>query len=319
MLHQIILKTFLAVLVIYNATNPASAQIKHSQNSGQVSIDWSVLDEYRFKSLFNGVETKTNLSIDLLEPPSKMPRSRFYDNFSNLKPDKKLSRLKNNKTKAYTKGRLIRAIKPKKATEQSVKRRLIKKLKPKTKKHIKKEAKTPIATSKQNVKVPTKLSTTSNSEKMETAMAPAPKAAPKASVKILSAPPPEPPVRSTPLEPNPILPKIATRSENIISGKKLIIFKQGDAKLSLAAKSTLDNISDTLKNKPNIRMQLQAYAGEPNLSASRARRLSLSRALSARSYLIKKGIRSTRIDVRAFGNKTSDGEPNRVELKLIKN
>ena len=66
-------------------------------------------------------------------------------------------------------------------------------------------------------------------------------------------------------------------------------------------------------------MQLQAYAGEPNLSASRARRLSLSRALSARSYLIKRGIRSTRIDVRALGNKTSTGEPNRVDLKLIRN
>ena len=118
MLHQIILKTFLAVLVIYNATNPASAQIKHSHNSGPVSIDWSVLDESRFKSLFNGLETNTNLSIDLLKPPSKMPHSRFYDNFSSSKSDKELSRLKNNKTKAYTKGRLIRAIKPKKATEK---------------------------------------------------------------------------------------------------------------------------------------------------------------------------------------------------------
>lgn len=319
MLHQIILKTFLAIVVIYNATNPASAQIKNTHNSGQVSIDWSVLDENKFKSLFNRVGTKKNLSIELLEPPSKMPRSRFYDNYPSSEPDKKLSRLKNNKIKAYKKSRLSRATKPKKAKEKEVRNRLTKKLKPKTKKYVKKEAKTPIATSKQNVKVPAKLGTTSNSDKMKTAMAPAPKAIPKASVKILSAPPPEPIVKATPLGPNPLLPKIATRSESIIQGKKLIIFKQGDAKLSLEAKSALNNISDSLKSNPNNRMQLQAYAGEPNLSASRARRLSLSRALSVRSYLIKKGIRSTRIDVRALGNKVSEGEPNRVELKLIKN
>ena len=65
-------------------------------------------------------------------------------------------------------------------------------------------------------------------------------------------------------------------------------------------------------------MQLLAYAGEPNLTASKARRLSLSRALAVRSYLIKKGVRSTRIDVRALGNKTNLGAPNRVELKIIK-
>jgi outer membrane protein OmpA-like peptidoglycan-associated protein len=81
----------------------------------------------------------------------------------------------------------------------------------------------------------------------------------------------------------------------------------------------LDTLSKKLKLEPNYRLQIQAYAGEPNLSASNARRLSLSRALSVRSRLIKNGIRSTRIDVRALGNKTSVGEPNRVDLKFIKN
>lgn len=64
-------------------------------------------------------------------------------------------------------------------------------------------------------------------------------------------------------------------------------------------------------------MQLLAYAGGNELSASKARRLSLSRALAIRSYLIGKGLRSTRIDVRALGNKVPGGQPNRVDLKLI--
>jgi len=99
----------------------------------------------------------------------------------------------------------------------------------------------------------------------------------------------------------------------------MLIFKQGNSELTNEAKKILDKFSAKLKVEQKSRMQLQAYAGEPNLSASRARRLSLSRALSARSYLIKNGIRSTRIDVRALGNKTSTGEPNRVDLKLIRN
>jgi hypothetical protein len=64
-------------------------------------------------------------------------------------------------------------------------------------------------------------------------------------------------------------------------------------------------------------MQLLAYAGGKKLSASKARRLSLSRALAIRSYLIGKGVRSTRIDVRALGNKIPSGKPDRVDLKII--
>jgi outer membrane protein OmpA-like peptidoglycan-associated protein len=43
----------------------------------------------------------------------------------------------------------------------------------------------------------------------------------------------------------------------------------------------------------------------------------LSRALAIRSYLIGKGVRSTRIDVRALGNKIPSGKPDRVDLKII--
>lgn len=101
-------------------------------------------------------------------------------------------------------------------------------------------------------------------------------------------------------------------------GARSLMFNQGGAKLSNESKKVLDLLSLTFSKQAKIRMQLLAYAGEPNLTASKARRLSLSRALAVRSYLIKKGVRSTRIDVRALGNKTNLGAPNRVELKIIK-
>jgi len=98
-----------------------------------------------------------------------------------------------------------------------------------------------------------------------------------------------------------------------------MIFEQGGAALSNVSKRTLDIIATKLSAEPTTRMQIQAYAGEPNISKSKARRLSLSRALAVRSYLMTKGIRSTRIDVRALGNKVASGAPNRADIKIVKN
>jgi outer membrane protein OmpA-like peptidoglycan-associated protein len=45
--------------------------------------------------------------------------------------------------------------------------------------------------------------------------------------------------------------------------------------------------------------------------------LSLSRALSVRSYLTEVGVRGNRIDVRALGNKVSDEPMNRVDVVVV--
>jgi hypothetical protein len=71
-----------------------------------------------------------------------------------------------------------------------------------------------------------------------------------------------------------------------------------------------------MKGNEKSRLQLLAYAYEEQASPSKSRRLSLSRALAVRSHLISKGIRSTRIDVRALGDQVPGGEPNRVDLKI---
>jgi outer membrane protein OmpA-like peptidoglycan-associated protein len=88
--------------------------------------------------------------------------------------------------------------------------------------------------------------------------------------------------------------------------------------MSAEFKEALAALAESVKDKPELRLQLMAYAGGADLSSSKARRLSLSRALSVRSFLIEKGVRSTRIDVRALGNKTTDEPVNRVDINIVK-
>ena len=64
-------------------------------------------------------------------------------------------------------------------------------------------------------------------------------------------------------------------------------------------------------------MQVKAFAGGSSGSPSAARRLSLSRALAVRSFLIEEGVRSTRIDVRALGNRSKGGPPERVDVFVV--
>ena len=66
----------------------------------------------------------------------------------------------------------------------------------------------------------------------------------------------------------------------------------------------------------NRRIQLDAYAGDTEESVGDARRLSLSRVLTVRSYLIQQGIPSTDIDVRALGIAGDAGLPERVDVLL---
>ncbi|MGB0630782.1 MAG: OmpA family protein [Alphaproteobacteria bacterium] len=91
-------------------------------------------------------------------------------------------------------------------------------------------------------------------------------------------------------------------------------FGSGSAAISDSAGTQLDGIADSMKKDGNLRLQLLAYAGGGSQTPSQARRLSLSRALAVRSQLIEKGIRSTRIDVRALGNKSEGGPPARVDI-----
>jgi|APSaa5957512535_1039671.scaffolds.fasta_scaffold30821_2 outer membrane protein OmpA-like peptidoglycan-associated protein len=96
-----------------------------------------------------------------------------------------------------------------------------------------------------------------------------------------------------------------------------ITFAASESVLPDGAHVPLAAIAATLANDDTLRLQLKAYAGGGADSASHARRLSLSRALAVRSQLIEQGVRSTRIDVRALGNKSESGTSDRVDVILV--
>ena len=159
--------------------------------------------------------------------------------------------------------------------------------------------------------------------KTVTASAPPPPPAPTTG----SAPPPPPvpvasaaPAPAAPAAPKPTdkpAEQASTTTAPPADGPIKVVFNGDDTKLSADGQSAIEGVLSKLAENENTRVQLMAYAAGEDLTSSKARRISLSRALSVRSYLIEKGVRSTRIDVRALGDK-SEGDPkNRVDVNVI--
>ena len=95
-----------------------------------------------------------------------------------------------------------------------------------------------------------------------------------------------------------------------------IDFLGASTRLTSDAERSLGSLAATM-GESDGRLQLKAYAGGTGETLSSARRLSLSRALAVRSFLIEQGIRSTRIDVRALGRAEDSGPPERVDVVLL--
>lgn len=138
---------------------------------------------------------------------------------------------------------------------------------------------------------------------------------PAAKTAVAPAPAAPPAVKPRPVKTEQALtPPAAVMKE----GRALqVAFAADVSKLPDAAKDGLTTLAKQLKENENLRLQLMAYAGGKDLSPSKARRLSLSRALSVRSFLIESGVRSTRIDVRALGDKTAEEPINRVDVNIV--
>ena len=95
-----------------------------------------------------------------------------------------------------------------------------------------------------------------------------------------------------------------------------LVFPAGGAELGGTLAQRLDTVADGM-NTRDERLLLQAYAAAGRWGASDSRRLSLARALAVRSYLIRKGLESARIDVRALGTAGGGGSPDRVDIILL--
>lgn len=79
----------------------------------------------------------------------------------------------------------------------------------------------------------------------------------------------------------------------------------------------LGSLSTAMLADPSLRLQLRAYADGTGRNVSQARRLSLSRALAVRAFLIDEGVGATRIDVRALGSEVPEGPGDRVDIEVM--
>jgi outer membrane protein OmpA-like peptidoglycan-associated protein len=95
-----------------------------------------------------------------------------------------------------------------------------------------------------------------------------------------------------------------------------IPFVSGAADLSPQAKNVLASAAERLASDDRLHVVLLAYAtvGDP----SQARRLSLSRALAARSFLVEHGVVAQRIDLRPLGAPSDGSGGDRIDLRLAR-
>jgi outer membrane protein OmpA-like peptidoglycan-associated protein len=97
-----------------------------------------------------------------------------------------------------------------------------------------------------------------------------------------------------------------------------MVFKPTETALPLTMKEGMDKMVAKLRADEKLRVNILAYASAAADQANTARRVSLSRALSVRAYLIDNGINNLRINVQAEGDKNPGGAPDRVEIWLVK-
>ncbi|MGH7036495.1 MAG: OmpA family protein [Stellaceae bacterium] len=93
-------------------------------------------------------------------------------------------------------------------------------------------------------------------------------------------------------------------------------FAPGATELPPGGQPLLDGLAARLLANDSLRVQLIAHATGGTDEAMEARRVSLARAVAVRAYLIGKGVRSLRMDVRALGNHPGEG-PVADEVDLL--
>lgn len=94
-------------------------------------------------------------------------------------------------------------------------------------------------------------------------------------------------------------------------------FNAEESNLSAATEEQLAVLAEGLKAAPENRyVILNSYASGGEEGARMARRVSLTRGLAVRKFLIEEGVSSTRIEVKALGNNVDGGPPDRVDAIL---
>lgn len=84
--------------------------------------------------------------------------------------------------------------------------------------------------------------------------------------------------------------------------------------LSPSAQAQLEALVAEVGADDRVRLRLAAYANAGAGSAAKARRTSIARALAVRGFLIERGIKAGRIDLRALGQMAGVAEADRVDV-----
>lgn len=96
-----------------------------------------------------------------------------------------------------------------------------------------------------------------------------------------------------------------------------VLYQPTEASPDPASQGVLNSLIETLKQAPDQRIELRAFAtagSDQSSESSEARRIALNRALLLREALVQRGIARDRIDIRALGA-SQDGAPaDRVDI-----
>lgn len=134
-------------------------------------------------------------------------------------------------------------------------------------------------------------------------------------VEATPAPDPAPATEVAALPPDDALPTDGRTIDTLPGGEGFrIVFDPTENDLNEASGSLLSGLAQRMIQDESLRLQIRSFAGGSAETASQARRLSLNRALMVRTFLIDRGVRGTRIDVRALGNTAPDGPADRIDL-----
>ncbi len=96
-----------------------------------------------------------------------------------------------------------------------------------------------------------------------------------------------------------------------------IVFEAGAAEIGTEGQKALRaEFLSKIAGSKELRVEIHAFAVSADGDSEAAQRLSLSRALSVRAFLMDSGVDARRIDVRAMGGNTSESPADRVDLVI---
>lgn len=96
-----------------------------------------------------------------------------------------------------------------------------------------------------------------------------------------------------------------------------VAFQPGSVEVPPSATGTVAQLTERMRTSETLRLELRCYAAGTADTAREARKLSLARGLALRAELVARGVRSTRVDIRALGALASDGPADRVDIVLV--